>query len=87
MSVSLDQVLIEEPSNFVATAFEVTVAAVDGLLLAKTGADVGVGMANTGVEKFIVRDTIPTMLGSLTKMSCESRRLMRCTRTKPLKSR
>ena len=87
MSASLDQVLIKEPSNFVGAAFEVIVAAVDGLLPAKTAADVGVRMANTGVEKFIVRDMIPTMLGSLTKMSCKSRRLMRCTRIKPLKSR
>ena len=52
---------MKELSNFVAVAFEVFLSAVDGLLLPKTAADVGLRMANTGVEKFIVCDMIPTM--------------------------
>ena len=42
-------------------AFEVFLSTVDGLVLAKTAADVGLRMANTGLEKFIVRDMISTM--------------------------
>ena len=61
MSVSLDQDLIKELLNFFAVAFEVFLSTVDGLLLAKTIADMGLRMANTGVEKFIVRDMISTM--------------------------
>ena len=61
MSVSLDQALIKELSNFAAFAFEAFLLAVDGLLLAKTTVDVGPRMANTGVENFIVRDMIRTI--------------------------
>ena len=61
ISVSLDRDLIKELSTFVAIAFEVFLSAADGLVLAKTKADVGQRMANTGVEKFIVRDMIRTM--------------------------
>ena len=61
MSVSLDQELIKELSNFVAVAFEVFLSSVDGLILAKASADVGVKMVNAGVEKYIIRDMILTM--------------------------
>ena len=61
MSVSLDQEPIKELSNFVAAAFEVALLPVDGLVLAKASANVGLKMANAGVEKYIVRDMIPTM--------------------------
>ena len=56
-----DQDLIREMSNFVAVAFEVFLSTVEALLLAKTAADVGFRMANIGVEKFIVREHIPTV--------------------------
>ena len=42
------------PSNFVAVAFEVFLSAVDGLVLDEASAD-------AVVEKYIVRDMIPTM--------------------------
>ena len=58
MSVSGDQDLIKELSNFVAVAFEVFSSAVDGLILAKASTDVRLKMANDGVEKYIVRDMI-----------------------------
>ena len=61
MSVSLDQDLIKELSNFMALAFEVFLSGVGGLVLAKASTDVGLKMANAGVEKYIVRDMIPTM--------------------------
>ena len=61
ISVSVDQDLIKELSNFMVVAFEVFLSAVDGGLRAKTTAHVGLRMANSGVDKFIVRDTIPTM--------------------------
>ena len=44
-----------------AVVFEVFLLAVDGLVLAKASVDVGLKMANAGVEKYIVRDMIPTM--------------------------
>ena len=44
-----------------AVAFEVFLSAVDVLILAKASADVGLKMANAGVEKYIVRDMIPTI--------------------------
>ena len=47
--------------KFVAVAFEVFLSAVDGLLLAKTVAELGLRMVNTCVEQFIVRDMILTM--------------------------
>ena len=62
----------------------------DGLLLAKTTTDVGLRMANTGFEEFIVRVMIPPMsedLGSTDQDSCEAWQLMCCTQTKALKSR
>ena len=65
MSVSLGQELSKELSNFVAVAFEVFPSAVDGLVLAKASADVGLRMANAGVEKYIVRNMIPTMSENL----------------------
>ena len=43
-----------------AATFEVFLSAVDGLILAKASVDVGLKMANAGVEKYIVRDMIPT---------------------------
>ena len=61
MPVNLDQELIKELSNLVAVAFEVFLSAVDRLVLAKASADVGLKMVNAGVEKYIVRDMIPTM--------------------------
>ena len=58
---SLDQDLMKELLNFVAVAFEVFLAVLDGLILAKASTHVGLEMANVGVEKYIVRDMIPTM--------------------------
>ena len=65
MSVSLDQDLIKELSNFVAVVFEVFLSAVDGLILAKASADMGLKMANAGVEKYIVRGPGVHILGHL----------------------
>ena len=48
-----------------AVAFEVVLSAVDGPILAKVSAEVGLKMANAGVEKYILRDMIPTMLEDL----------------------
>ena len=61
-SFSLDQDPIKELSNFVAVAFEVFLSAVEGLIVAKASTDVALEMANARVEKYIVRDMIPTML-------------------------
>ena len=61
MSVSVDQEPIKELSNFVALGFDVFLSAVDGPVLAKASVDVGLKMANAGVEKYIVMDVIPTM--------------------------
>ena len=61
MLVTVNQDLIKELSNFVVVAFEVFPSAVDGHPLPKIDADVGVRMANAGVEKFIFRHMIPTM--------------------------
>ena len=49
--MSLDHNQIKELANLVAVAFEVFLSVVDGLLLAKTAADVGRKMANARVEK------------------------------------
>ena len=59
MSVSLDQDTIKELSNFVAVAFEVFLSAVDGLIADKASTEVGLKMANAGVEKYTVKGHDP----------------------------
>ena len=57
VSVSIEQGLLKTLSQFVAVAYEVFVGTADGMVLAKTAAEVGMQLAATGVEKYLVRDT------------------------------